>query len=375
MKKNLLMIIMFFMLIFGLPIISFILPDLKFSENENRVLADVPELSLDNIKNKTFMSELDLYMSDHFAGRENLIIAKNKSDKIIGKTEVNGVITLDDQMIEVWKSYDEERIYKNLDYINNFALENKEKNISFMLSPTVQGVLMKELPSNAGLLYQDEFIEDCYNELEALNAINIYDKLLDNYEDYVFYRTDHHWTSYGAFLSYKEYTKTLGLRTFEIEDFNIENVSNDFKGTLYSKTLDNSITPDRIDFYILKENEPEIVVKIPNKDKDHEGLYYEEFLSKKDKYCSFIGSNQPMVNIENQSLENGKKILILKDSYAHALIPFLSKNYEKITMIDLRYLNIQTLNLIDLDEYSDVLFVYNVITFSKENGFFMLEDL
>ncbi len=375
MKKNLLMIIMFFMLIFGLPIISFILPDLKFSENENRVLADVPELSLDNIKNKTFMSDLDLYMSDHFAGRENWIIAKNKSDKIIGKTEVNGVITLDDQMIEVWKSYDEERIYKNLDYINNFAIENKEKNISFMLSPTVQGVLMKELPSNAGLLYQDEFIEDCYNELEALNTINIYDKLLDNYEDYVFYRTDHHWTSYGAFLSYKEYTKTLGLKSLEIEDFNIENVSNDFKGTLYSKTLDNSITPDRIDFYILKENEPEIVVKIPNKDKDHEGLYYEEFLSKKDKYCSFIGSNQPMVNIENQSLENGKTILILKDSYAHALIPFLSKNYEKITMIDLRYLNIQTLNLIDLDEYSDVLFVYNVITFSKENGFFMLEDL
>ena len=79
-----------------------------------------------------------------------------------------------------------ERIYKNLDYINNFAIENKEKIISFMLSPTVQGVLMKELPSNAGLLYQDEFIEDCYNELEALNTINIYDKLLDNYEDYVF---------------------------------------------------------------------------------------------------------------------------------------------------------------------------------------------
>ena len=81
---------------------------------------------------------------------------------------------------------------------------------------------------------------------------------------------------------------------------------------MYSKTLDNSITSDRIDFYILKENEPEIVVKIPNKDKDHEGLYYEEFLSKKDEYCSFIGSNQPMVNIENQSLENEKTIVILK---------------------------------------------------------------
>jgi len=291
----------------------------------------------------------------------------------MGKTEIAGVITLGNQMIEAWKQYDEESVEKNLVNINTFAKNHPELNVSFILSPTVQGVSMDKLPKYAGLINQEEFIKECYSKLDELDTIDVFDTLKENSDKYIFYRTDHHWTSMGAYLAYVQYCNYAGITPYEITDFDVEEVSDSFRGTLFSKTLNSEVEPDEINYYILKDNEPDVTVQVVGKNREHNELYFREYLDKKDKYSSFLGTNEAIVNIKSNVNSNGKSLLIIKDSYAHALVPFLSKHYENITMVDLRYLNPRSIEDIYLNEYSDVLFMYNVITFSGEKAFFMLD--
>ena len=373
MKKNYFMIILFFAFIFGLFIINIMVPDKKFSQNENRFLAEMPEISLDSWMNESYMRDLDSYISDQFTGRESWIIAKNAVDRVTGKTEIAGVITLDEQMVEVWKEYDQASIHRNLEFINEFGEKYNDKNISFILSPTVQGVWMDELPDSAGLINQEIFINDCYERLGNLNTLDIFTSLFKHKEEYIFYRTDHHWTTLGAYYAYDIYCESADIDKYNLNSFENKLVSDEFLGTLFSKTLDKNIKTDEIYYYILKNEEPEVSVEIIGKDETHQGLYFEEFLEEKDKYSSFLGSNEAIVNIKSNINSNGKSLLVIKDSYAHSMIPFLSKHYENITMVDLRYINPGNVTQIQMSEYSDVVFIYNVITFSQERGFFMLD--
>lgn len=373
MKKNLFMIILFFAFIFGFFFINMFIPDKKFSENENRFLAGMPKFSTDGWFDETFMKDFESYISDQFTGRENWIIAKNTIDRMTGKTEIGGVITLDNQMVEAWKEYDDPSINRNLTSINEFAMKYQNKNISFILSPTVQGVSMDELPANAGLINQEDFIKKCYDRLDAIENIDVFETLYENREDYIFYRTDHHWTSRGAYLAYVDYCENAGITPFEESDFNKELASDNFKGTLFSKTLDENVKVDDIYYYVLKNGDPDVRVEIIGKNQIHQGLYFREYLDEKDKYSSFLGSNEAIVKIRSDVADNGKSLLIIKDSYAHSMIPFLSKNYGNITMVDLRYITPGNVSQINMDDYTDVMFIYNVITFSEERGFFMLE--
>jgi hypothetical protein len=235
-EKKIIMIVLFFLILGGFSIVTFALPDKEFSENENRVLSSMPQWSVENYKDKSFMIGTENYYSDHFLARENWIMTKNGIDIIMGKTEIGGVYFLDNQMVETWKNYDEVQVNRNLLYINDFAKNNSDKNISFLLAPTVQGVLQEDLPGGAGFKNQEDFIVNCYEQLGDTRTISVYDSLYEEKENYIYYRTDHHWTSLGAYIAYEKYCDTLGMQPYELGDFNIKRVSEDFKGTLYSKT-------------------------------------------------------------------------------------------------------------------------------------------
>ena len=341
-----------------------------FSENENRYLARFPKFSFDNITNKSFMEDFDEWLSDRFIGREDWILMKNKAESAIGKTEISGVFTYDDRMMEVWSGYNEELFQKNLEAMNNFASRHDDIPMYFMLVPNAQEIYSNLLPSVAVTGNQKTFIRDAYNSLTEFDGfIDAYSQLSNNKSDYIYYRTDHHWTSYGAYLGYVAASSKLGFTAIDSGKFAIEHASNDFRGTLFSKTLDKSVTPDVIDFYTLNENEPKLTLSIIQNDgtyKEYDSLYFREYLDKKDKYSVFTGPNAAIMHIETQLENNDESIIIFKDSYAHAMIPFLTNHYSKITVIDLRYLNVDFQNYVSLDDYDQVLFLYNVITFSDD---------
>ena len=371
MKKIMIALFALFLTVPAILTFLFLSPEAQpFSENENRYLARFPKFSFDNITNKSFMEDFDEWLSDRFIGREDWILMKNKAESAIGKTEISGVFTYDDRMMEVWSGYNEELFQKNLEAMNNFASRHDDIPMYFMLVPNAQEIYSNLLPSVAVTGNQKTFIRDAYNSLTEFDGfIDAYSQLSNNKSDYIYYRTDHHWTSYGAYLGYVAASSKLGFTAIDSGKFAIEHASNDFRGTLFSKTLDKSVTPDVIDFYTLNENEPKLTLSIIQNDgtyKEYDSLYFREYLDKKDKYSVFTGPNAAIMHIETQLENNDESIIIFKDSYAHAMIPFLTNHYSKITVIDLRYLNVDFQNYVSLDDYDQVLFLYNVITFSDD---------
>lgn len=238
-----------------------------------------------------------------------------------------------------------------------------------MLAPTSQEIFSGKIPSYTGLMSEKAFIDGVYAQMENVGTIDCLSYISGHSDEYVFYRTDHHWTSLGAFYAYQAAAKSLNYTAYGLNAFNIETASRDFRGTLYSKTLDDNIKPDTMEYYFLANGEP--TVKMTCRDdretKTYDSLYVRDYLNEKDKYSSYTGSNVPLVTIET-NVDNDKCLLMIKDSYAHSLVPFLSKHYSKITMVDLRYINTGLNNLIDLDEYTEALFLFNVIGFSEDSS-------
>lgn len=384
-----LMIALFSVVTLSIPIATAVLPKQDRSENENRTLAKFPDLinhtkmgkaenladvieavRWDFITTRTedsWMDKVETYFSDHLVGREDWVRAKNEMETLAGKKEINGVYTLDNQMIQVFKEYDEETVNASLNAMNRFAESHPDMQCSLMLAPTAQEIFSAKMPSYGGYLSEKTFIDDCYKKMQGITTIDSLGFLSGHSSDYVFYRTDHHWTSLGAYYAYCAAAKTLGYSAYSLDSFNIETASSSFRGTLYSKTLDNSITPDSIDYYHLSSGEPKVKMTVfdGSKTTEYDSLYVRSYLDVKDKYSSFTGSNSPIVTIETD-VDNGKNLLLVKDSYAHSLVPFLSKHYSKITMVDMRYINTDLNRFIDLGEYQQTMFMFNALTFSSD---------
>lgn len=341
-----------------------------FSENENRYLQKFPAVNTDNISDKSFMMNFEEYFADRFLNREGWIKVKNKTDKVLGKTEINGVFTVGDQMVEAWKEYDVKTTDDTINAINNFAARHYDVPCYFMMAPTAQDVYARKLPENSLLPSQKSYIKYVYDNLTNVTGIDIYSHLVTNRNSYIYYRTDHHWTSFGAYLAYSAAAKTMNYSAYSLNSFNIEHASNSFRGTLFSLTLDDNITPDTIDFYTLSAGEPNVNITVNDGagTKISDSMYYRDYLEKKDKYSAFLGTNSAVTTIQTELDKNISKgsLLVFKDSYANSLIPFLSKNYSTIVMIDMRYINVNYEELVNVSDFSQVLFMYNVSTFSDD---------
>lgn len=391
MTPDKLMIGLFAVVLGVTSLMTVVLPKREMSENENRSLAKMPTVvnaaKLKQAKNpadvwnsvkwsyindrsgKAFKDDFEKFLCDHLAGREVWVKSSNSIQRMMGKKEINDVYTVDDRMIQLFKSYDADTVNASLNAINSFAERFPDKQMCFMLAPTAQEFCTSRIPGYMGTISEKTFIEDCYKKTPALTSIDCRSFLGSRMDEYIYYRTDHHWTSLGAFSAYQSAANSLGYAAYGFDKFNIETASSDFRGTLYSRTLDDGITPDIMEYYTLRQNEPNVKMTCMNgtETKEYDSLYVREYLEQKDKYSSFTGSNVPIVTIETD-VDNGKSLLMIKDSYAHSLVPFLSKHYSKITMVDMRYINIDLNRLIKLDEYQQVLFMFNVISFSEETN-------
>ncbi len=391
MTPNKLMIALFAIVLLVIPITTAALPKRERSENENRSLAKKPSLIDDNkwekaenvgdylgavkwkyINNregKAFKDDFETYFCDHMAGRETWVKLCNKLTQFSGQREINDVYTLDNQLVQTFKTYDETTVAASIKAMNTFAERFSDIPMYIMLAPTAQEVFSSKIPSYTGLMSEKAFIESVYSKMENIGTIDCLSNISAHSNEYVYYRTDHHWTSLGAFYAYQAAAKSLGYSAYGMNSFNIETVSRDFRGTLYSRTLDDNIKPDVMDYYFLANGEPTVKMSCRNdrETKVYDSLYVREFLEVKDKYSSYTGSNVPVVTIET-NVDNGKNLLMIKDSYAHSLVPFLSKHYSKITMVDMRYINTSLNSVIDMDEYTEALFMFNVIGFSEDKN-------
>lgn len=346
----------------------------EFSENQNRYLAKLPALSVKNIYNGRFTSGISDYLSDHFPGHDGWVKASTAVDLAAGKRELGGIYIAGDRLAEKIPYPDMEKVQRSIDGIRTFAADNGGEEgmpVYVLIVPTQAEIYKDELPAFAPNPDQQQFIEEVYSSLsDVAVTIDIYGTLYANRDEYIYYRTDHHWTTRGAFMAYTAAGKKMGYTPLTEDAYDIEHAGSGFLGTFYSKSLYGGVKSDSLDLWLPadgRENERvEILSAIGKEPEVHKGMYFREFLEVKDKYSVFFGTNQPVVTVKTG--RPGGKLLVFKDSYAHCFVPFLTAHYSEITMVDMRYINMSYKDIIDVDRYDSALFLYNASTFMGDEN-------
>lgn len=338
----------------------------EFSENENRYLEDYPKFKLSDFFDGEYTESLKNYVSDHFPFRDSLMGIKSKMELLSGKDEINDVfVGSDGYLMERYlKPKNTEKIISKL---NQFYRDLNYVNMSLMLVPTSVVVYADKLPRNAVTYSQVDEMKKYYNSI-IFDTIDVTSTLIDKNNDYqMYYKLDHHWTSYGAYYSYVEYCKHNEIEHSSILDFDIQEVSSTFHGTLYSKTNLYDLNSDSIYLFVPKKNN--YSVNYVFSDKITDTLYVKEYLNQKDQYSLFLDNNHPLIVVTNLDQSNGKEIVVIKDSYANSFIPFLIQHYEKVHVIDPRFYKDSIQEYIrSNDSIRDLLFLYNMNTIDRDTG-------
>ena len=365
MKAKITSAILLSLFMLGLPILTFLASKTEFSEMENRTLASFPRLSVKTITSRSFMDGLETWFSDHFIGRDLWVSAKGYIEYASGKRENNGVYICGDRLIQDIDEPDEGKTAKNIEAIHQFVNANK-KPTYLMLVPTAAEIHREKLPTGVQTWDQRSYIKEVTKQLRGVaTEIDIYKVLFESKDEYIYYRTDHHWTSHGAFYAFTEAAERMGILNAQKKNYNAQNLSHNFYGTLYSKVGYRNISPDIISRYQKRGSSVQATVDVFDgaNTVTYPSMYFTEFLDKKDQYSMFLGQNQPIVTIHTNTT-SGKRLLIFKDSYAHTIAPMFADYYTTITLVDLRYINQSYDTLIDIEQYDQVLLLYNVDTFS-----------
>lgn len=334
--------------------------DKKFSDLENRYLSSKPKFSLKSLVNREYGDKLEKYIADQFPLRDEFISIKAISEYTIRKKENNGVyLGKNGYLIEKFLSIKTEQVERNINYINSFA---DEYNTSVLLAPTSLELYSDKVPKYAQDLDEGYIIDELKKQFnESVRFVDVRDVLDSNRDKNLYYKTDHHWTTTGAYYAYCEFMETLGLSSLRLDDFSIEQVSDNFYGTLFSKGNFTFVKPDTIEMYKHKKD-ISVEVDYVDENKVTDTLYEYSYLDKKDKYGFFIDNNHPLVKIKTGA-ETGRKIAIIKDSYAHSFVPFLIGHFDEIHMIDLRMYKQSVKEYLDKEKINDVLFLYNIRNF------------
>lgn len=368
MKSQKLFCVLFFVVLGLFALLTVCLPATEFSSNENRNLAQFPELTVDTLLSGEFQSGLADFLSDQIPGREFWIRANTGIKKWLGKNEINGVYFGDDgyyfqQFTE--ESYDPARKAAIFSLLNQFAGKTDAK-VNILMVPTPAAVLSGKLPTNAPMYDADAMWESLKTATPNCGFIDLRQSFAASGEQ-LYYRTDHHWTNAGAYLAYTEFCKAMGLAAKPMEAFGVQQVSDSFLGTIYSKTLDGSAQAEAI---FAPQELPKLTVTFDG-GKTADSIYAEEFLAKKDQYAYFFGGNWGRVDIDT-GVDNGKSIVIIKDSFANSFVPYLLGEYEQITMLDLRYFAGNVQQTVADTGADEVLFLYEMTNLLTDTGILKL---
>ena len=370
------------------------LPDREFSQNENRYLEQMPTLNAEDFKvnffdmdksgdffSGEFMSDFETYITDQFPLRDAFMTVKAACELAVGKTVNNDVyFGENDTLFAGVANPGEETIDKNLNYVDILAGKT-DIPVYFSLVPNKLNI-MSDLLSNPPVtqLFTDKKLalsvnylgSDLWAKAEALKNANWIDMmpLFETHaEDGLFYRTDHHWNSLGAYYGYVALMEGMGITPVPLEEYEKTTVSTEFLGTTYSSSGAGWVTPDNIDIYVPEEGVN--VTVYPTGKPEAGALYNEEKLAVKDKYAYFMGGNTPLAVIKTEHTD-APKILVVRDSYSDSLAPFLTAHFSEIHLFDLRYNNTPITAYAAENDIDTVVVLYSLANFLTDNNLFKM---
>ena len=345
-------------------------PDRTFSEMENRNLEQLPTPSVKTLLSGEFMKDFETYTTDQFVGRDSWIGLKSTTERVLGKQENNSVYFCDkDTLITRFDQPDSQKVTDNLTYVNNFV-ENVDIPVTFSLIPTQACIWADRLPAGAPNASQTDILDQAQAAVPGATWADLYTPLWEHKDEDIFYRTDHHWTSLGAYYGYTGLAEALGFTPVSLDSYTETVRSTEFYGTVFSSSGVRWVKPDTISTYV-----PDTGITVTEHSYDNKGnpieiprsLYVESFLSVKDKYSMFLGGNQSLGVVKTPNTDK-PKLLIIRDSYTDSVVPFLTPHYSEIHLIDLRYYKLSIQDYIEQNGIDQALVLYSVPNFVTDSN-------
>ena len=361
--------ITFFIVLWIGMIVDTIYPDRIYSELENKKLAQKPPLGIKSVFNNEWTSNYTQYVGEQFIFREQWInLYSFWESTVLQKLEYNKILIGKEDMLfprlYALKESECKQLQKNISVISQFAKKYDGK-VQFLLVPSASLIYSDNIPSKAPMIDENTYLDKIFSAVkDDVKTIYLRELFLEAKDQYIYYRTDHHWTTNGAYLAYQVFCKQQNLIPFDCT-LKTKHEVNNFYGTSYSASRKWNALPDVITYYDVINHM--VIYKVVDESKFEEvkqsGLYEKEKLKKRDKYGMFLYGNNGYSVIKGDGFG---KILVIKDSYANCFIPFLTSNYERIDVVDLRNYNYSLDRLIKKEGYNDILILYSFQSFVSD---------
>ena len=353
--QNFIIIFLFCIAVFSVPIFFFVNPKVSFSDRENRYLADAPALDYESVISGDFTKQLGDYVADHFPERDWFVGINAYYDLYSGRQITKDYyLSADGRLFAKPTDWNVQALDANIEFINDFSQKISSTGagipVSLMLVPSSGAVLSynQEYPDEEIISYVNDHIDT--GNVDLLSAFRAVSSPEDLY----------HWTSEGAFLASCIYRRSLGLSCLSSENYTRQKYE-PFYGSAYTGSGLWLTDPDSLELWY-SEN----VIQVENETGNINGsVLYPERLEERDKYQVFLDGNHALVRIENLSLTSEEKhnLLVIRDSFSNSLGCFLADLYDKVVLIDLRYYKLPLTELFLTENINEVLIEYSVENF------------
>lgn len=328
----------------------------EISFQENRKLAQLPDLSISEFLSGKSSVKLMNFFSDQIAGRSRFIKIYADISSGNGESKINGVFANENMLLNgnINLSGISDSVVNR---VNNFA-EKYSSSFYFIAVPSSDGIYSNLLPEYIPDDFQSEQIQNFYDRLSpGIRKINAFNILKNFSDEYIYYRTDTKWTAYGAYCVYRTAIQKLGFIPVAYDKFTIEHVTSGFRGNLYNISQCDIAKNDFIDIYYSDSiNIQSITAYDQNLNQSSRSLYDKSFLNSRYMYNIYLGEDAPALKIKT-SVNNNKKLMVIKDSCADCFIPFLTQHYSEITVISADYSGFSFTDYFNVNSYEQILFV------------------
>ena len=352
--KNKIITIGFVVILFGIFLLNIIVKDKEISTTERRKLAQLPKVSISKILNGNVMSDFDKYVTDQFIQRDLFRSIKSIwSINIFRHKDNNNLFVIDNSIYKIEYPLNEKNVTKSANKIKEVC----EKYLQGM------NVNYAIIPDKNYYLQNDEHLKMDYNKLkEIMSETLIEAKYIDIWEELKledYYKTDLHWKQENIQDVVAKLQKDIKLEETSHINYEIQN-KGEFFGTYYGQ-LGLNLPSDNLN---VLTNEIIENCTTYNYEKQKEGKIYEQTNSA-DKYDIYLSGATALISIENPNAKTDKELLLFRDSFGSSIAPLLVENYQKITLIDLRYISSKLLGDYINFEEQDVLFLYSTVILNQ----------
>lgn len=368
------------------------------SENEKRELTPFPTFTLESFLNGEYTAQISLWFSDTYPLREQMISANSaiqslygiKDEQVIGGGDADdipsGPADIEFNPTDDGKGDTFEGTYINGDTAYQLYFFNKQNSDSYValineFAAQVEGkaqVYDMIVPLHYQIALSEETVKkynasDCgeaikymYGNLSGgIKSVDVLPNLLRHNDEYLYFRTDHHWTARGAYYAYLAFCKEKGIEPTPLEDYK-QYKFDGFLGTFYANAKQPAAmknNPDYVEAFVPIGTNREDVYDSNGNYVDWYAIVYSEAdkYDAANKYLAFMGGDHPLTEIRNPKKPDGSSIVVIKESYGNAFVPFLVDSYEYVYVIDYRQWSGNLSDFVIENGIDDVLFL-NVVS-------------